>query len=289
MPILLTFSSPGPYLWQYGDFAIRWYGVLIALAVILGTLLAQRLARSRGINPELMPDLALWLVLGAIPMARLYYVVFTWGDRFQYQPITEIFAIWKGGIAIHGAILGGAIALYGFCRYHRLSFWVVADVIMPPLILGQAIGRWGNFFNSEAFGTPTDLPWKLFIPPQQRPAEFAEFAYFHPTFLYESLWNLLVLAVLLTIWQKPTRRGTVVMVYLLGYSLGRVWIEGLRTDSLYFFGLRVAQLVSIACIALGALGLWWLYGLGRNLPDMGTISVNSAEVAGNQGGDRPES
>ena len=271
MPIVLTFASPGPNLWQYGDFAIRWYGVLIALAVIVGTLLAQRLARRKGINPDLMPDLALWLVIGAIPMARLYYVVFTWSDRFQYQPITEIFAVWKGGIAIHGAILGGAIALFWFCCYHRLSFWGVGDVIMPSLILGQAIGRWGNFFNSEAFGTPTDLPWKLYIPVEHRPAEFAEFAYFHPTFLYESLWNLLVLIVLLLVEQKLPRRGTLVMVYLIGYSLGRLWIEGLRTDSLYFLGLRVAQVVSVACIVLGALGLWWLYGLRRNLPDLGSV------------------
>jgi len=276
MSILLTFTSPGPILWQVGDFAIRWYGFLIALAVIVGTVIAQRLARQKGIEPDLIPDLALWLVIGAIPMARLYYVVFEWGDRFQYQPLTEVFAIWKGGIAIHGAIIGGAIALFGFCRHHRLSFWGLGDVIMPSLILGQAIGRWGNFFNSEAFGTPTDLPWKLFIPVQQRPAEFASFSYFHPTFLYESIWNLLVLILLLVIWQKQPkmRQGTLVMVYLIGYSLGRVWIEGLRTDSLYFGGLRVAQLVSIACIVAGALGLWWLYGLRRHLPDV--VAVETA-------------
>jgi phosphatidylglycerol:prolipoprotein diacylglycerol transferase len=276
MSILLTFTSPGPILWQYGDFAIRWYGFLIALAVVLGTVISQRLARQQGINPDLIPDLALWLVIGAVPLARLYYVVFEWRDRFQYQPITEVFAIWKGGIAIHGAIIGGAIALFWFCRRHRLSFWALGDVVVPSLILGQAIGRWGNFFNSEAFGTPTDLPWKLFIPVQHRPAEFANFSYFHPTFLYESIWNLLVLILLLVLGQKQRkmRRGTLVMVYLIGYSLGRLWIEGLRTDSLYFGGLRVAQLVSVACMVAGAVGLWWLYGLRRHLPDV--VAVETA-------------
>lgn len=274
----ITFTSPGPILWEGGGFAIRWYGVLIALGVVLGTLLCQKLAEQKGIKPDLIPDLALWLVIGAIPMARVYYVVFEWQNRFQYEPWTEVFAIWRGGIAIHGAIIGGTIAGYLFCRYHRLSFWQVGDIVMPALILGQAIGRWGNFFNSEAFGTPTDLPWKLYIPYDHRPSEYRNFEFFHPTFLYESLWNLMVFVILVTLWRRfpQMRPGTLVMVYLIGYSLGRVWIEGLRTDSLFFFGLRIAQLVSVAAIVLGAIGLWWLYGLKRPLPDIG-ISATTPE------------
>ncbi|MFN3926275.1 MAG: prolipoprotein diacylglyceryl transferase [Pseudanabaenaceae cyanobacterium] len=274
----ITFTSPGPILWEGGGFVIRWYGVLIALGVVLGTLLCQKLAEQKGIKPDLIPDLALWLVIGAIPMARVYYVVFEWQNRFQYEPWTEVFAIWRGGIAIHGAIIGGTIAGYLFCRYHRLSFWQVGDIVMPALILGQAIGRWGNFFNSEAFGTPTDLPWKLYIPYDHRPSEYRNFEFFHPTFLYESLWNLMVFVILVTLWRRfpQMRPGTLVMVYLIGYSLGRVWIEGLRTDSLFFFGLRIAQLVSVAAIVLGAIGLWWLYGLKRPLPDIG-ISATTPE------------
>jgi len=268
--VLLTLASPGPVLWQIGDFSLRWYGVLIGFAVLIGTLISQKLAAKQGINPDLIPDMTLWLVVGAIPMARLYYVAFEWHHRFQYLPLWHIFAVWEGGIAIHGAIIGGTIAGYLFCLQHRISFWQVGDIVMPSLILGQAIGRWGNFFNSEAFGTPTDLPWKLYIPPAQRPPEFMQASFFHPTFLYESLWNLMVFALLLLVWHKfPHRRaGTLVMLYLIGYSLGRFWIEGLRTDSLMFGGIRVAQLVSAVSIVAGMVGLWWLYIRKNNFPDI---------------------
>jgi phosphatidylglycerol:prolipoprotein diacylglycerol transferase len=267
---LFTFSSPGAVMFEVAGLSVRWYGVLIAFAVILGTLICQKLAPQKGIDPDLIPDLTLWMVIGAIPMARLYYVAFEWQSRFQYEPITEIFAIWKGGIAIHGAIIGGAIAVFLFCRQQSLSFWQLGDIIMPALILGQAIGRWGNFFNSEAFGTPTDLPWKLFIPLANRPPEFRNEAFFHPTFLYESVWNILVLTLLLSLWYRlpKMRSGTLVMVYLIGYSMGRFWIEGLRTDSLMFLGLRIAQIVSLVCVVMGTIGLWWLYGMGKKLPDV---------------------
>lgn len=277
--IILTFASPGPIIWQVGDFALRWYGVLIGLSVIIGTIISQKLAQKRGIDPDLIPDMALWLVVGAIPMARLYYVAFEWQSRFQYQPLWHIFAIWEGGIAIHGAIIGGSIAVYLFCLRNRISFWQLGDTVMPSLILGQAIGRWGNFFNSEAFGTPTDLPWKLYIPPSQRPLEFIQESYFHPTFLYESLWNVGTFVLLLVLWQKfpRMRAGTLIMVYLIGYSLGRFWIEGLRTDSLMFFGLRIAQLISLGSIGCGIWGLWWLYGKKRNLPDTLNTSQHKSE------------
>ncbi|AFY74523.1 prolipoprotein diacylglyceryl transferase [Synechococcus sp. PCC 7502] len=267
---MLVFTSPGAVAVQLGSFSVRWYGLLIAIAVIIGTVLAQRLASRRGVNPDLIGDLVIWLVVGAIPMARAYYVAFTW-DRFQDQPwvpiiggasVPRMFAIWEGGIAIHGAIIGGVIAATIFAKLNKLSVWQLADLCMPSLILGQAIGRWGNFFNSEAFGVPTDLPWKLFIPPDKRPSQFYAEPYFHPTFLYESLWNLMVFGILITVFNKfpQAKRGTMVMVYLISYSLGRVWIEGLRTDSLMFGSLRIAQIISLSAIALGVIGLWWLYG-----------------------------
>lgn len=266
---ILGFASPGAIAFDLGFMQVRWYGFLIALAVVLGTILSQRLAKRRRVDPDLMLDLVTWLILGAIPCARLYYVVFSW-EKFQGQPWQHIFAIWEGGIAIHGAIIGGAIAAILFARKRQVSFWQLADLVAPSLILGQAIGRWGNFFNSEAFGAPTNLPWKLFIPSDRRPEDYANQAYFHPTFLYESVWNLGVFAILLAVFYRiPTaKRGTLATIYLIAYSLGRFWIEGLRTDSLMLTGnLRIAQIVSLVSILAGIWGLWWLYGRDRNLPD----------------------
>ena len=271
LPLAFEFTSPGPIALEIGPLSIRWYGLLIASAIIIGTVLAQNLAKKRNVDPELVGDLAIWLVLGAIPCARFYYVLFEW-HRFQNQPWDKVFAIWEGGIAIHGAIIGGAIAATIFCKRQQISTWLMADIVMPTVILGQAIGRWGNFFNSEAFGSPTDLPWKLFIPINLRPPEFINEPYFHPTFLYESLWNAGVFTILIFTFLKfpKLKTGTITMIYAIAYSLGRFWIEGLRTDSLMIGPLRTAQMVSLIAITAGIFGLIWLYGLRRRFPD--TIS-----------------
>lgn len=267
LPLLAEFTSPG-IGFQIGPLSIRWYGVLIASAVLIGVNLSQYLASRRQVNPELLSDLAIWLVLAAIPSARLYYVIFQWRD-YVGNPASMI-AIWQGGIAIHGAILGGTIAALIFARVKKISFWQLADLVAPSLILGQAIGRWGNFFNSEAFGSPTDLPWKLFIPLDRRPPGLENVAYYHPTFLYESLWNLGVFALLMFLFFKGSRLkvGTLFLTYMVAYSAGRFWIEGLRTDSLMLGFLRMAQVVSLAGIAIGVIGLFWLYGMKRSLPDV---------------------
>jgi len=251
------FTSPGPILLQLGPFSLRWYSVLVTGGIVLGTLVAQRLAAKRGLDPEMIGDLAVWLGVGAIPCARLYYVLFRW-DYFQ-QHLASIPAVWEGGIAIHGGILGGLVAGWLFARRRKLSFVQLLDIVTPGLILGQAVGRWGNFFNSEAFGDPTDLPWKLFIPEALRPPGLTQFSYFHPTFLYESLWNLGVFGILLFAFTRWTqvKPGTIASLYALCYSLGRLWIEGLRTDSLMLGPLRIAQVVSLIGISLGLFGLWW--------------------------------
>lgn len=269
--LAFEFRSPGSILVEWGPLVIRWYGLLIASAVLIGVTLSQRLAAKRQVDPEVLSDLAVWLVLAAIPSARLYYVLFQW-QEYAANP-SKIIAIWEGGIAIHGAILGGIIAALIFARLKQVAFWQLADLVAPSLILGQAIGRWGNFFNSEAFGDPTDLPWKLYIPPERRPPGL-DAQYYHPTFLYESLWDLMVFAGLITLFirdlnGKPRLKvGTLALVYLIGYSSGRFWIEGLRTDSLMLGGLKIAQLVSLGAIALGTFGLIWLYRLRRPLPDV---------------------
>lgn len=275
LPLAFEFASPGRILVQLGPLSIRWYGALIATAVILGLSLSRWLSKKRNLDPELVTDLAFWLVLAAIPCARLYYVLFEWSYYSQHP--NEILAVWQGGIAIHGAVLGGIVATIIFARLNRVSFWQLADVIAPSLILGQAIGRWGNFFNSEAFGRPTDLPWKLYIPPEQRPRGYADFSYFQPTFLYESLWNIGVFSLLITLFfwglRHPGRLkpGTIFLTYWVGYSLGRFWIEGLRMDSLMLGPLRIAQVISLLGITVGVAGLVWLYGVGRSLPDVPRI------------------
>ncbi len=274
LPLAIQFTSPGPILFEIGPITIRWYGLLIASAVLIGINLSQYLAKRRHVDPDLLGDLVIWLIIGAIPAARLYYVFFEW-SKYAQNPET-IVRIWEGGIAIHGAIIGGTIAALIFARIKHISFWQLADLVAPALILGQAIGRWGNFFNSEAFGSPTNLPWKLYIQPQYRPAQFADVAYFHPTFLYESLWNLIVFGLLLTLFfrglkNKSLKTGTLFLVYLVAYSLGRVWIEGLRTDSLMLGGLRTAQVVSLVGIGLGLSGLAWQYIYKRSLPDVAPV------------------
>ncbi|MBD2296225.1 prolipoprotein diacylglyceryl transferase [Anabaena sphaerica FACHB-251] len=272
LPLGFQFTSPGPILVKLGPVVIRWYGLLIASSVLIGVSLSQYLAKRRHVNPELISDLSIWLVIGAIPAARLYYVLFQWSEYSQHPE--RIIAIWQGGIAIHGAIIGGVAAALIFAKLKKISFWQLTDLVAPSLILGQAIGRWGNFFNSEAFGGPTDLPWKLYIPTDRRPPSLANFEYFHPTFLYESLWNLMVFALLLTLFfralsGKPRLKvGTLFLVYWVAYSLGRFWIEGLRTDSLMLGPLRIAQIVSLTGITVGLAGLAWLYVLKRPLPDV---------------------
>jgi phosphatidylglycerol:prolipoprotein diacylglycerol transferase len=282
LPLAFQFTSPGPILVKLGPLTIRWYGLLIASAVLIGVTLSQYLAKRRNVDPDLISDLSIWLVIGAIPAARLYYVLFQWSE-YQANP-QDIIAIWKGGIAIHGAILGGTIAALIFSKLRQISFWQMVDLVAPALILGQAIGRWGNFFNSEAFGSPTNLPWKLYIPQFiidengqkvfRRPPDLSNVDFFHPTFLYESLWNLMIFSILMFLFfraleNKPNlKTGSIFLIYLIGYSLGRVWIEGLRTDSLMFGPLRIAQVISLSGIALGLLGLVWLYVLKRPLPDV---------------------
>ena len=276
-------QSPGSQLINLGFISIKWYGLLIAISVLLGLNLSKKLARSRGIDPNLISEILPSLVLSSIIGARVYYVIFEYhqfsGDKFFttikilniYLNIPSFLAIWEGGIAIHGALLGGFLSIYLFCKSKKIPLKIFLDLLMPSVILGQAIGRWGNFFNNEAFGIPTNLPWKLFIPLSNRPNIFANSQYFHPTFLYESLWNLIIFTILIYIFNKQSKDnsitpGLITSLYLVTYSFGRFWIEGLRIDSLCLGGfppyceggLRVAQFISIF---LFSSGLVWLYFL----------------------------
>ncbi|MCK5552756.1 MAG: prolipoprotein diacylglyceryl transferase [Deltaproteobacteria bacterium] len=244
----------GPIIFQIGPLSIRWYGVLIMAGVILGLVLAGREAKRQAVNIELIYDLFFYMLVSAVVGARLYYVIFSW-DLYRNN-LKEIFAFWHGGLAIHGAVVGGVVSALIYTRLKGLSFWSVADIYAPSLILGQAIGRWGNYFNQEAFGRPTNLPWAIFIDEARRPLQYVQQTHFHPTFLYESLWNFC--AFLLLLWLRRRRgivTGDVFLVYLMLYSLGRFWIEALRTDSLMFADFRVAQIVSLLLIVFASITL----------------------------------
>ena len=238
-------TSPGPIAIQLGPLAIRWYGVLMATAMALGLWLAYREAHRRDLDPEEMLKAAELSLLGALVGARLYYVAFNLDYYTQFPQ--KIIAVWEGGLAIHGGLLGG-LALGGWYTWRkRLPFLTYLDIVAPSLALGQAIGRWGNFFNEEAFGTPTTLPWKLYISPPHRPLAYAQYDFFHPTFLYESLWDFLVFLLLMGLFRRRLQRApaALFLVYVGLYSLGRFFTEALRTDSLMLGPIRVAQLISV--------------------------------------------
>ncbi len=248
--------NPDPIAFSIGTISIRWYSLLIATAILIGIFLATREVERQGINIEEFYNVLLVAIPGGLIGARLFYVIFRW-EYYQLH-LLEIFMIWEGGLAIHGAIIGGLLVGYIMTSYYRLPFVKLTDIVAPSFILGQAIGRWGNFFNQEAYGYPTDLPWAMYI----------DGAYRHPTFLYESLWDLFIFFLLLWLRRRQNiRTGDIFLAYIGGYSLGRFFIEGFRTDSLMFGPYRTAQLISaIAIITVGVYRFWWLPRQGPTLP-----------------------
>ena len=223
---------------ELGPIAIHWYGIILGAAALAGLLLAVREGKRFGIKPDLFLDLLLYGVPSAIIMARIYYVAFQW-DQYK-DNFASVFEIWKGGIAIHGALIGAIIAAVVYTRIKKVSFWRIADIAAPSLIVGQMIGRWGNFINQEAHGGAVErefLSDTLRLPDWIVNQMEIESVFYHPTFLYESLWNLLGLLLLFWLRRRPfLRAGELFMSYFIWYSIGRFFIEGLRTDSLAFHG-----------------------------------------------------
>jgi len=242
-----------PIAFYVGSFPIHWYSLLIALAFSLGMLLANYHAILRKIDTDKLANLLLLLIPTAIIGARLYYVLFNWG-YYSANPL-EIPAIWHGGLAIHGGIIGGFLAGYWYIRREKdLKLWPVADIIAPSLILGQAIGRWGNFFNQEAHGGPVSEAFISKFPDFIQKGMLINGQYYHPTFLYESMWDSLVFLILLwMIRRKTLPDGIVTMTYVILYSVGRFFVEALRTDSLMLGPLRIAQVVSLVSIIFAAI------------------------------------
>ena len=221
------------------------YGLLIACAILLAVILCEREARRRGLPRDTGIDMPLWAVPPAVIGARLYYVIFRW-DYYAKNPVSALY-FWQGGLAIYGAVIGGFIGLCLFSRKSRLPLLTLLDIAAPVVILGQAIGRWGNFFNGEAYGSAVTNPAWQFFPV----AVFADGAWHLATFFYESCWNL---AGFLFLWfyrRRQQRPGDVFLRYLAWYGLGRAVIEGLRADSLMWGGVRVSQVLS-AVLCVGA-------------------------------------
>ncbi|MDP3899966.1 MAG: prolipoprotein diacylglyceryl transferase [bacterium] len=257
MSFLHTFT-PDPILYSYGFITVHWYGLFMALALLAGFLVSLKIARWHGIKKEIIQDLFLYLVVGGFVGARVFYILYNPFYFWQYP--LNMFKIWEGGIAIHGGLLFGFLTLMWFTRLRSVNFWQLTSIIVPGLALGQAVGRWGNYFNQELFGRPTSLPWGIPIEVARRPAEFAAAEFFQPTFLYESLGNLIIFITLILahLYILKISKGlnaknamAITLGYLAMYSMLRFVMEFMRTDSmLNVFNIRVTQLISGVLILL---------------------------------------
>lgn len=247
-----------PIAVSFGPISIAWYGIIIAAAIFVAIFLSMREAEKRGIEEDTIVDMALWTIPIAFIGARLYYVLF----RLDYYLLNpgHIIAIWEGGIAIYGGLIAGGLTVYWFTKKKERPLWLMLDILAPHVLLAQAIGRWGNFINQEAYGGEVSRTFleNLFLPEFIIEQMNVNGVYHHPTFLYESLWSVLgfILIVILRNRKQLLRQGEVVLSYVIWYSFGRFFIEGLRTDSLMLFGvIRISQALSLV-LFIGAIALW---------------------------------
>jgi prolipoprotein diacylglyceryl transferase len=233
---------------------IRWYAIFILTGIVASIIVTRELAKRRAMDPDFILDVAPWVVFAAIIGARLYYLILKWGYYSDHP--SEAINVRLGGLTIHGALAAGILVFAWFCWRANQRFLAWADLVIAGVPIGQAIGRWGNWANQEAFGTPSDLPWAVTIDPSRRPAEYAQYSTFHPTFLYEGLLDLLIAGFL--IWlvlrmpgSKRLREGDALWSYLVLYGAARLLIERVRTDSLYIGPWPAAYWLSIGFILLG--------------------------------------
>ena len=241
-----------PILINLGFIQIRWYSVLILVAFVIGYFLVINRCKKKNISIELINDMCFYLIIVCILGARLYYCLFEM--EYYSKHLIDIFKIWEGGLAIHGGIISGLIFLYFYTKKKKLNVLELIDIFAPALVLGQAIGRWGNFFNSEAFGPVTSLSTlkEIRIPDFIINGMYIDHAYHHPTFFYESVGCLIIFIILIIVRNhKSIKDGQIVSIYFIGYGIIRFLIEGLRQDSLMFFNLKIAQVVSIMMILAG--------------------------------------
>ncbi len=235
----------------FGPFCIHFYGLIIAVGLILAVLYASKRCKEFGMKEDDLLDGVLWITPFAIICARIYYVVFSWAD-YAENPISVLY-IWEGGLAIYGAVLGAILGVIVFCKIKKVSLPMLLDLVLLGFLIGQFIGRWGNFFNREAFGAPTDAFTRMGL----YNTVTGSWEYYHPTFLYESLWNLAGFCLLHFASKHRKYDGQIALGYATWYGLGRAIIEGLRMDSLYWGSVRVSQaLAALSCIAAVSLLLW---------------------------------
>ncbi len=228
----------------------------MSTAILTGLLISLRGVKKTNIDQEIILDFAIWAIPAAIFGARLYYVLFSF--KTYQNNISQIFAIRQGGLAIHGAILGGLLVLILLTKRRKVSFWKVVDILAPGVIFGQAIGRWGNFINQEAFGGIVSKAYISNFPAFIQKQMYINGAYRHPTFLYESIWNIFIFIILLNLRKRNNLiTGDIFLVYAIGYSFGRFFIEGMRTDSLMLGPLRIAQVISALVIISGVLLIYY--------------------------------
>jgi len=268
----IAFPNLGIYLenvpksFQVFGITIALYGVIIAIGIMLGFHMAAYCGKKDGMSEDTFWDFSIWAIVGSVAGARVYYVIFSW-DRYKNN-LLDIFNIRQGGLAIYGAVIAGFLICFIYTKIKKVSFLKMADAASAGLLVGQAIGRWGNFTNREVFGDYSDGLFAMRLPIEmvrqsdispgiaKHIGEGMNYIQVHPTFLYESLWNLAVLGLILFFWKYKRFNGEVALWYLGGYGLGRLWIEGIRTDQLLLPGtsIAVSQCVALVCILIAVVG-----------------------------------
>ncbi|SGU49571.1 prolipoprotein diacylglyceryl transferase [Staphylococcus aureus] len=246
----IVFNYIDPVAFNLGPLSLRWYGIIIAVGILLGYFVAQRALVKAGLHKDTLVDIIFYSALFGFIAARIYFVIFQW--PYYAENPGEIIKIWHGGIAIHGGLIGGFIAGVIVCKVKNLNPFQIGDIVAPSIILAQGIGRWGNFMNHEAHGGPVSRAFleQLHLPNFIIENMYINGQYYHPTFLYESIWDVAGFIILVNI-RKHLKLGETFFLYLTWYSIGRFFIEGLRTDSLMLTSnIRVAQLVSILLILI---------------------------------------
>jgi phosphatidylglycerol:prolipoprotein diacylglycerol transferase len=264
-----------------GPLYIRFYGILIMLGAVAAAFMAEHEARRRKLNSEFVWDALILVLIGGILGARLWHIFTPPPSMLVLDPATghyvnpyfingtpqilDIISIWKGGLGIPGAIIGGALALFFYCRRRKMSFSMWADIAVPGVALAQAIGRWGNFFNQELYGKPSTLPWAIYIEPQNRVPGYTQYSTFQPLFLYESLWNLLNMGLLLFLerrYQDKLKNGDLMLIYMIGYPFGRFWLEFLKLDSPRAGTININQTVMVVVLVIAVALLIWRHRKG---------------------------
>jgi phosphatidylglycerol:prolipoprotein diacylglycerol transferase len=241
--------NPGisPIAFHIGSWPVYWYGIIFAFVVLLGTLLAANQAKHLGEDPDLVWEGVLIVVIFGLIGGRIYHVIHEWNTLYK-NDLPAIFFTWNGGLGIYGGMMGGAIGMAIFARSHKLNLWRWMDIVAPSLILGQAIARWANFINRELYGSPTNLPWALYIEPQYRLPGYEGYAYFQPLFLYESIWDFLVFGFLIWLTRRSKVHlldGDTILAYLILYSFGRFFLEAIKIGDVWtIFGVRTAQIIA---------------------------------------------